>query len=57
MDNFEETVTKNRILSQNKTFKTAFVATLGFYTGQFVVTILGLGVIGLIFFIGYQLLK
>lgn len=46
----ENSMLKNRILSENKTFKTAFVATLGFYAGQFVSTVIGFTImLGLIF--------
>lgn len=56
-NDIEEVVLKNRILSQNNTFKTAFTATLGFYAAQLLATVLGLAVIGSVVFIGYEFLK
>lgn len=44
-NDLEETMLKNRVLSNNLTFKTAFKATMGFYAAQFVVTLMGLGVL------------
>lgn len=41
-EDLEGEMLKNRILSKNGTFKTAFKATLGFYAGQFVATLFGL---------------
>lgn len=37
----EERLMKRKILSKNNTFRTAFMATLGFYAGQTVATLLG----------------
>lgn len=48
---------KERILTQNDTFKTAFTATLGFYAGQFVATVLGITVFSGLIFVVYELLK
>lgn len=53
----EEMRLKQQILIQNNTFKTAFTATLGFYAGQFVATILGVGVVSGAIFVVYELLK
>ena len=54
-DDFEEELVKQRILSRNNTFKTAFKATLGFYAAQTLVTFFGLGTIGLTIFVLYKL--
>jgi hypothetical protein len=48
-NDLEETMLKNKVLSNNLTFKTAFKATMGFYAAQFVATLLGLGVLGVSF--------
>lgn len=53
----EEELVKSRILSKNNTFKSAFMATLGFYAGQTVATLLGLLSIGLLVFIVYLIFK
>lgn len=45
-EDFEDEMVKNRIISKNGTFKTAFKATLGFYAGQATATLFGLLVIG-----------
>lgn len=45
------------ILKTQIGFGTAFKATLGFYAGQFVATMLGLVTIGLMLYIGYLVLK
>lgn len=55
-NDLEEEMLKSRVLSKNNTFKTAFKATLGFYAGQFVATVLGLLTIGLIGSLIYILL-
>jgi hypothetical protein len=58
-DDLENVVLKNRVLSQNSTFKTAFNATMGYYAAQFVGTLLGLATIALILgavMLGYKLL-
>lgn len=57
MENFtaqdlEEMRLKERVLNQNSTFKTAFKATMGFYAAQFVATLLGLTVLGIVLFVG-----
>ncbi len=46
---------KSRVLSQNGTFKTAFTATMGFYTAQLVVKIMGIGTFILIGVVAYKL--
>ncbi len=56
-NNLEDLVLKNRVLSKNNTFKAAFTATLGFYAGQFVATLLGLGTIGMVIFVIYELTR
>lgn len=47
--------TKQRILSQNNTFKTAFTATLGFYAGQTVATFLGIGTFAIVGYLAYKI--
>ncbi len=56
----EEQLLKQRIVSNNITFKSAFKATLGFYAAQFVSTLLGLVTITTVVVLGtllYKLLK
>jgi hypothetical protein len=55
-DNFDEELTKNRILSENKTFKAAFTATLGYYAGRALVHFLTLIILASVAFIFYKLL-
>lgn len=56
-NDLEDLALKTLIISKNNTFKTAFKATLGFYVGQFVATILGLLVIVFTIYILYKFLK
>jgi len=56
-DNFDEELTKNRILSENKTFKAAFTATLGYYAARMLVTFLGITLFCGTIFLIYKLLK
>jgi hypothetical protein len=56
-DNFDEELTKNRILTQNTTFKAAFKATLGYYAATALVHLATVGLLASLCYIVYKLLK
>lgn len=56
-NDLNDQIVKQRVLSQNSTFKTAFSATLGFYAARSLINLVGLSVFATVIFVLYNIFK